>query len=135
MSVTFPSGVDASVTAGSLGNYTRIVEGTVATTDTTITTVATVTTTNNSAGQMWLFFSGTRTNNIAERTTFEWGASYQNNAGTLTLNTTQYRSSEATAGTNAYVTASGSNILLRVRGETGWDITWTVTAIIIDSIG
>ena len=135
MSVVFPSGAVASMLPGSLGSNVELVEGAVTTTNTAVTTIATYTTTVDSSGFIWAWFSGVRTNNTSERNTFEVRSTFYNAAGILNFyDATQYWSSESELYTNFYIVGLGGNdISFRVRGQTGWDINWVCTALIVET--
>lgn len=105
------------------------------TTDATVTTGAVFSTVNNRAYKIIASVIGLRTDDFAEVGDYMLEAAFKNDAGVLTqIGSTRslHTANESTAGWDAGIDASGTDIRVRLTGAADTPITWLVNAEVIE---
>lgn len=110
------------------------VVGYVTTTDATVTTLATIAIPASTTVKVSVFVVARRTGGASgtaeDGAGYQIDATYKNVAGTATLigALTATYTAEDQAGWNATLTISGSNVLVRITGAAGNNVSWTCVA-------
>lgn len=108
---------------------------TVQTTDGTTTTLASIPTASDKGYVVRALVAGTRVTGTNETNGYEVIATFENDAGTLVLVSTNTQShvKEDTAAWDAVFDASGTTIRLRVTGEAAKTINWTAKIEVVET--
>jgi hypothetical protein len=99
-------------------------ENTVTTTDGTVTTLATISTSSDVTYLVEASIVGRRTDSGSESAGYVFKTLFRNNGGTLTRVSIDKVSIEDTRQWNGDIVVSGTNILIRVTGQTSKTINW-----------
>jgi len=103
-----------------------LTEDVISTTDATITTIATIPINDDTVHTFETFFSGRQTNAAGRGLYIRRAAVYREAGGPATLQGTVNTefTRESSAGWNVFMTVSGNDLLLQVKGLAAQDINW-----------